>query len=52
MIIAEFSRDGKHIVTASLDGTACVWDTAIGARWQSHRTMEFVASLARMANKS
>ena len=27
---AEFSHDEKHIATASLDGTACVWDAVTG----------------------
>src|SRR5207245_6441698 len=27
---AEFSRDGLRVVTASDDGTACVWDTKTG----------------------
>jgi WD40 repeat protein len=36
---ATLSHDGAHCVTASADGTACVWDTATGhceRRLQGH----------------
>jgi WD40 repeat protein/serine/threonine protein kinase len=30
VVTANFSPDGKHILTASWDGTACLWDAATG----------------------
>jgi WD40 repeat protein len=33
VVAASFSPDGKHVVTASADGTARLWDAATGKSW-------------------